>query len=200
MTQSAIGRASSTRRRQTALRITVEAQRLAEERGLDGFTLEELADAVGVCRRTLFNHVPAKLDAVLGPIPDLDPEVEATFVAGGPHGDLVEDVVVAARALTEGSGLTREDLERGRRLLRREPRLVAREHQRFDEVTTRFGELVLAREGEAFGRDRAQLLMRVLVATHEVARERLLARTDLPADAFTTVLADAIREVRDLFR
>ena len=36
------------------------------EHGLDGFTMEQLAERVGVSRRTLFYYFPAKDDAVLG--------------------------------------------------------------------------------------------------------------------------------------
>lgn len=34
--------------------------RLVVERGYDGFTMDDLAGAVGVSRRTLFNHDPDK--------------------------------------------------------------------------------------------------------------------------------------------
>lgn len=187
------------RRRDTALRITVAAQRLAEQHGIDGFTLEDLADSVGVSRRTLFNHVPGKLDAVLGPVPVLDPDVTATFVAHGPSGDLVEDTIVLAHALVDTSGLSRDDLERGRRLLLSEARLIARAHQRFDELSAGFGDLVLAREGAEFGRERALLLVRVLVCAWDVALDRLLADERRSAEAFAELLATTIREVRGLF-
>ncbi len=198
MTESATAEARR-RRRDTALRITVAAQRLTEQHGIDGFTLEDLAGSVGVSRRTLFNHVPGKLDAVLGPVPVLDPDLAATFVAGGPSGDLVEDTIVLAHALVDTSGLSRDDLERGRRLLLTEARLIARAHQRFDELSTGFGDLVLAREGEEFGRERALLLVRVLVCTWDVALDRLLADEQRSAEGFADLLATTIREVRGLF-
>ena len=50
----------------TSERITLCAQVLADEHGLDGFTMDELATAADVSRRTLFNHFPGKVDAVLG--------------------------------------------------------------------------------------------------------------------------------------
>ena len=51
MTESATTREG--RRRATSYRISVCAQELTEERGLEGFTMEELAEAAGVSRRTL---------------------------------------------------------------------------------------------------------------------------------------------------
>ncbi|MDP3890466.1 TetR family transcriptional regulator, partial [Nocardioides sp.] len=91
MRKSATGRCGGreARRHATAHRITQRAQELTLEHGLDGFTMDELADAADVSRRTLFNYFPGKIDAVLGAIPQIDPELLAVFRAGGPHGDLV---------------------------------------------------------------------------------------------------------------
>lgn len=50
----------------TAARIVRSARRLADQHGVDGFTLDDLAEAAGVSRRTLFNYFPTKYDAVLG--------------------------------------------------------------------------------------------------------------------------------------
>ena len=50
------------------------AQRLAVDCGYAGFTVEDLARAVGVSRRTLFNHVSSKEEAVLGMLPVLTDE------------------------------------------------------------------------------------------------------------------------------
>lgn len=72
------------RRWETARRINAAAQVLTEEHGLDGFTLDDLAAAVGVSRRTLFNYFPSKLDAVLGPLPDIAGTDVEEFRAGGP--------------------------------------------------------------------------------------------------------------------
>ena len=92
---------------------TADAHRLTDDRGLDGFTIDDLAAAAEVSRRTLFNYYPCKVDAVLGPAPDLDDEVWATFVAGGPGGDLVEDLIVLSRPLLEAKTLTAEELPLG---------------------------------------------------------------------------------------
>ena len=44
------------KRRETADRITACAQELTEARGLDGFTMEDLAAEAHVSRRTRFNY------------------------------------------------------------------------------------------------------------------------------------------------
>ena len=65
------------------------ALELFAAKGYDDTTLDEIAAAAGVSKRTLFNYFPGKLDAVLGPVPVLPEDPLDTFRAGGPHHDLV---------------------------------------------------------------------------------------------------------------
>lgn len=149
---------------ETGHRITLAAQRLTDERGLDGFTMEDLADAAEVSRRTLFNYYPSKIDAVLGTAPELPDEVVDRFRQGGPHGDLLEDLAELARAALAVKRPDRESVELGRRVLASEPRLLAAAHQRFEAITLEFTDLVLEREGTGFDPNRARLLLRMLLA------------------------------------
>ena len=73
------------------------AATLVIERGYDGLTMDELAERVGVSRRTLFNHVPDKASAVLGPFGENNPRPGALelFLEKQPHGRLVDDLVHA---------------------------------------------------------------------------------------------------------
>ena len=50
--------ASPTRRERTLAMIVQRARELTDRHGLDGFTMDDLAEAAGVSRRTLFNYVP----------------------------------------------------------------------------------------------------------------------------------------------
>ena len=79
------------KRLRTERRISRCAQQLTEERGLDGFTLDDLAARAEVSRRTLFNYFPSKLDAVLGPVPAVSDAARTAFLAGGPTGRLIDD-------------------------------------------------------------------------------------------------------------
>ncbi len=180
-------------------RITLTAQRLTDDRGLDGFTMDDLAAAVDVSRRTLFNYYPSKVDAVLGPDPDLDDEAWATFVAGGPYGDLVEDLIVLSAHVLEAKTLTREELALGRRVMLAEPRLLAAVHDRLATVSAELGALLVARTGEKLDLATAQLLVRVLAATFDCALDRTLADDALAADAMPQLVAENIRALRDLF-
>ena len=99
----------------TRVRIVRCAQRLCLDAGFDGFTMDELAEAAEVSRRTLFNYFPSKVDAVLGAAeaPDLASpglqEVADRFRDGGPHGLLGEDLAELARHLlaTQGCRVSR---------------------------------------------------------------------------------------------
>ncbi len=183
------------RRQETERRITVCAQRLTDEHGLDGFTMEELAEAAEVSRRTLFNYFPSKVDAVLGNPPEIPPAVLATFHAGGPHGHLVDDLGELAAVLLSSKTLTHEEMEVGHRVVTTTPRLIMAAHERFEELTGEFVDMILAREGEEFGAARARLLIRVLVAIFDGCLPGNNPDADRPlAEVFT----ESLRTARDL--
>lgn len=71
----------------TRLSISTQARALTAERGLAGFTVEELCATVGISRRTFFNYFPTKLDAVFGHAEDgINAEALEKFMAGRPEG------------------------------------------------------------------------------------------------------------------
>ncbi len=161
---------SATRdRTATSQRIFVCAQVLTDERGLDGFTMDDLAEAAEVSRRTLFNYYPGKVDAVLGEWPDFEPQAVEAFRAGGPEGDLVADLRFLAMPLVESRFTDRELLVRSHRILLANPRLITHVHQRYEELSATVVEHVVAREGAAFGQDRAKVAVTLLAALFEAA-------------------------------
>lgn len=87
MKESATGELGSRerRRRKTYAALTTHARTLTADRGLNGFTIEELCEEVGVSRRTFFNYFATKEDAVLG-AKSADPikPYAAGFLASGP--------------------------------------------------------------------------------------------------------------------
>src|SRR5690606_35165819 len=117
------------RSRATEERITRTAQQLTVEHGLDGFTMDELAEATGLSRRTLFNHFPSKIDAVLGNPPAITLEQVHRFAAGEPHGHLVRDLGAVIASLLVTSQHTREDARRLPVLLR-EPKMMDAANER----------------------------------------------------------------------
>ncbi|MGE2815178.1 TetR/AcrR family transcriptional regulator [Mycobacterium heidelbergense] len=72
------------RRRQTSADIRDAAVRLAQERGFDKVTIEEICVEAGLSTRTFFNYFPNKESAIAYGPSDLPPELAADFVAAGP--------------------------------------------------------------------------------------------------------------------
>lgn len=188
------------RRRATARRVVEGAQRLTLERGLDGWTMDELAAVVGVSRRTLFNHVTGKVEAVLAvpcrPAED-DPETRAaldTFRAGGPTGRLLDDVIALGTALTAFPDAVDPDLLRmTRAVLAHEPRAAQAEHERFQDAADDLTALILDREGAEFGADRALLAVRLLVTIFDASIDQFLepAESRTLAELFAANLTTA---------
>lgn len=188
-------RSQNARKVTTGHRITVCAQRLTDQFGFDGFTMDELAEAAGVSRRTLFNYFPGKLDAVLGPGPELADGVLDTFRAGGPSGHLLTDIKALIAELVEVKGFDRDEAEVTRRIFKTNPRLLAAVHDRFHAISAVFSDAMLDREGPEFGKARARVLITVLAALFDVAIDEVLARPAGERD-----LSDAYFEALDALR
>lgn len=189
--------ATPDRRARTLTEIGRTAMRLADERGFDGFTMEELAEEVGVSRRTLFNYVPSKMDAVLGPEPEPDPEVFATFVAGGPTGHLVTDLKALAVTVLEAEDTDAAVLSRFRRLAKSDSRILAGVHHRFELRTQHVVDVIRQREGADFAEVKAQLAIRTLLGCFDVALDEYLARPD---STFTDHFSRVFDALVDLLR
>lgn len=196
MTLSASGDRRVLRRAETARRIHVCAQELALEHGLDGFSMEDLARAADVSRRTLFNYFPGKDAAVLGHTPEFDPDLISTFVAGGPTGDLVDDVVALVESFLRAEGIQRDDVARLRALVAREPRLVSLVHARFEERALELTGLVEEREGSAYDATRTRLLVQVMACLFDYAMTLSLEQ---PHRELGDLYADAVALTRSVF-
>lgn len=57
------------KRRETRLRIRNEAARLVDEHGYDKVTVDDICRDAGISRRTFFNYVDSKDEAILGSFP-----------------------------------------------------------------------------------------------------------------------------------
>jgi AcrR family transcriptional regulator len=181
---------SATRPRQAATgrAITRTARRLTAEHGLDGFTMHQLAQDVGVSRRTLFNYVPGKLDAVLGSPSELDPELIEAFKAGGPSGHLLTDVKELVRAALETDDVNATDVDDLRRLLRADARLLHAVHERFVDMTTQFSAMIADREGDQASPLTGRLVATMTLNVLDVALDEGLADTTITlADHYVRV-------------
>ncbi len=201
VSQSATTRAA--KRVATSRRIMRAANQLTLSAGYDGWTMDELAEAVDVSRRTLFNYYPAKIDAVLGPIPDLPQPALDVFRAQGPTGVLIEDCRVLARAMLDSEQYDPQELHLHREVISRSPRLLVEVLNRFEQVTAALVEHILEREGPELGVRRARLLVRLMVAMfdtclHSFADEGSEAAPSDSEESFADLFDAAIDSARAL--
>lgn len=165
------------------------AQQLVLEHGLEGFTMDDLAAATGVSRRTLFNYFPSKMDACLGPAPELPDDVVAAFCAGGPTGVLVDDLEVVVRAVLDLESPTAEEIRLHRRLLQI-PRFLEAAHARLDELAGQLQEALAERDGGPVEQTTARLLTQLLMVVVDAAIDDSVAGDDTPLpDLFARHLA-----------
>jgi AcrR family transcriptional regulator len=92
------------RRRQTSADIRDAAVRLAQERGFDKVTIEEICVEAGISTRTFFNYFPTKESAIAYGPSDIPAELFADFVEAGPAPYsvvLAELITLAAHHLSD---------------------------------------------------------------------------------------------------
>jgi AcrR family transcriptional regulator len=79
---------------------------LARERGLDGFTVDEVAEQAGVSRRTFFNHFQSKEEAVseVARVQIATALLRGRALLGGPRPELLDDADGAGGAQTGADG------------------------------------------------------------------------------------------------
>ncbi|WP_322919983.1 TetR/AcrR family transcriptional regulator [Nocardioides renjunii] len=194
MSDSAIHRRG---RRTTELRIVDAAQRLADEHGsIDGFTMNELALAADVSRRTLFNYFPSKVDAVLGPDVVIDPDALETFRTGGPTGDLIEDLQALLLGILENEDVDREVLRRFDRIVHANPVLLLTLKDRMRRLVERLVEAAVQRPGGDLPARDVHLAVAVLGGVTEAA---VTAFIDDPEQDFAGLIVSGIATVRRLF-
>jgi AcrR family transcriptional regulator len=106
-----------------------EARRAVVDGGLQGFTIEQLCERVGVSRRTFFNHFASKEDVVLGIELHADTELLAAFAAGSVVPSSLAPLPSVIALLIEQlhvAGIDRADEALVRHVFEREPALTAR--------------------------------------------------------------------------
>ena len=197
MTDSATLSKAEQRKQQTAFRLTAVCRRLTAERGLSGFTIEEVCDEVGVSRRTFFNYYPSKEEAVLGINEDEEMvAISAKFLALGSRGwgVVIDDLVDLVGEYVQSVGPNVEDHLEVIRVIDREPKLLARFIGAGREREEQIIALVATREGVGTDDLRARAIVDVLSTVMRSSVERLLGEGG--AAEFTTALRDSLTAIR----
>lgn len=140
-------KSASERRGARTRAIVAAAQELTLERGYQGWTLDELAETVGVSRRTLFNYVDSKERAVLGPLPTAGEEALAAFRSGRPTGQILPDLVHLVLGTLEADDVSPTDWERFKDVLTGDDQLLQRMLAALDDLCEQLVEHAVARPG-----------------------------------------------------
>jgi AcrR family transcriptional regulator len=144
------------KREATRSAITARARVLTGEQGLNGFTIEQLCEDVGVSRRTFFNYFPSKEDAIIGHLLDEFPaEAISEFLHGaegaerGPAGvstTLLMDLYRLTCAMVEELHFTREHIHQLIAAMKKEPQLMMKMMGSAHNRERDFAELIAQRE------------------------------------------------------
>ena len=199
MPDSAITSRAVERRQETARQLTSVARRLTAERGLNGFTVEEVCAEVGVSRRTFFNYYPSKEEAVIGTNEDgVMDELAVQFLDRASRGwaAVLDDLVDLAASHASTASLGAEELAELMRVLDREPRILARFIGLSRERDQQVLELIAHREGVSTS-DRTAVATRDLFVTVIRSTGERLPDPEVAAD-FGAALRQTVAVMRGI--
>ena len=135
------------------------AQRLVQEHGLDGVTVDAICAEAGVSPRTFFNYFDSKDSAVLGHGPwTIDADVARTFGAGGPTGRLSVDLEHLVTGIVDRQGIGRRRVAIAMEIARAEPRLLGRQVMAMEQHHRQVAAVVAERLGVEPSSPRAEML------------------------------------------
>ena len=104
-TTAATAAASTNRRRESRARISSVTLELVLERGLDDVTVDEIARAANVSRRTFFNYFPSKVAACIPYTPPAEPEAVTVFLRADDDRPVSPDVEPGLQGPPGGPGV-----------------------------------------------------------------------------------------------
>ncbi|VXC60470.1 Transcriptional regulator, TetR family [Arthrobacter sp. 9AX] len=172
MNESAVIEGGLRERKRAATRaaITAAARALTAERGLTGYTVEEVCERADISRRTFFNYFPAKEDAVIGHADeDMPAGILQEFIDGGspsPAGDisptLFRDLVRLSLKLSEDMEASEEETRQLIAVVKKEPQLILRLIGVTERREAQFARDVARREGVATDHPVVQMAVTLL--------------------------------------
>jgi mycofactocin system transcriptional regulator len=180
----------------TRARIERVALELFAERGFDRVTIEDVAEAAGISRRTFFRHCSTKADAVWGDFAGHVARLERLLAATDPDQPVLASVCAAYVEVNDYGDGDLPVLRERMRLVLTEPELLASSQVRFAAVDRVVAAHVARRTG-----DRPDALVPRLVAVSTRAAATTAFEVWLSGDGSTLAedLRAALSELADGF-
>lgn len=137
------------RRRQTSADIRGAAVRLAQERGWDKVTIEEICVQAGISTRTFFNYFPNKEAAIAYGPSDIPPDLAAEFVASGaaPLPTVLAELITLAAHHLRDTPMQREQAVCMLDLAKTTPAVLAAFLADLERFQTQLTDIVAKRQG-----------------------------------------------------
>lgn len=182
------------RRRAVRVRITGVALDLVLERGLDDVTVDEIARAANVSRRTFFNYFPSKVVACIPYVPPAEPEAVQLFLSDRS----VPTMTALSRLMWNQVSTARREspeFDRFHDLWRHEPGIQTEMHALFARLEGRLAQLVCLRESLAPDSVEAATVAAASIAILRVAVERW--RTDESGALLENLIDESFDAVTD---
>jgi TetR/AcrR family transcriptional regulator, regulator of mycofactocin system len=170
---------------------------LFEDQGFESTTMDDIAAALGIGRRTLFRYYPSKNDIPWGQFNDSLRAFEDDFANTSdtlPVGIAIRDAIIAFNKLDAAAVLQHR---RRMRLLLRTPALLAHSELRYAAWRDVVADFVARRRRELRGDLIPQLSGRVGLAIALSAYEQWLVREDAQLDELLAQCARGLAEMFD---
>jgi AcrR family transcriptional regulator len=207
VTESAIIEGGLRERKRAATRaaITAVARKLTAERGLNGYTVEEVCEQTDISRRTFFNYFPTKEDAILGHVDDEIPEnvIEDFISRGGSSapGDisptLFQDLVALSLDLSENMAASEEETRQLIGVIKKEPQLMLKIIGATEEREAEFARVLALREGVS--PEHPVVQMAVVLLGNIARKTSMVYFSDGNTRPYRELLLENISAARQLF-
>ncbi len=158
------------KRIETAARITDEALKLFVQRGFDAVTLDDIAAAAGISRRTVFHYFESKEELAFAWLDESTSAIVAA-VKDRPAGEAPLQMAVGA-IMACMSSLPRAEAAALAKLVQETPALHSRSQLKYERLERELGEAIALRKGWKKDDLKARLAAMTAAGTLRVATQR----------------------------
>jgi AcrR family transcriptional regulator len=159
------------KRRETRARIVGEALKLFLLRGYDATTVDEIAAAAGISKRSFFDYFPTKEDVVLA-WQDAFGGALAAALAARPSGEPAAQAVQTALVSVIGEAAAQPEAFAIDDLIQTTPALKAREHLKYVRLEDTLARALIAREPPGADAFPSRLLAMLIAGGMRLTAER----------------------------